>query len=444
MAYYETLEIQEGQTYHSDVSAFDESGNESGKGSCDTIYAPDTKDPVISLNGDNPVYLHQGETYVEQGATAYDNVDGNITNRITIGGDVNFSTWVIGTHALTYTVADAAGHPVQTTRTIVVESLAPNDGMTIAQTSGSTEWRDGTQTFDAEPTGSSPHTDIARLYIPLNLKKGDTILLSGSGFFEGQTTTSQTTVAITSKDAQNAYTAVTNERDLILAGIEQEFQIPLVLINDANGVAIDIDMGLWPGHAQINGLIATIDRSSKTVSNFYIKRLIKPSALNTIGIELGWAAISGADNIRVWAVSPKDDIKRFDSSSISGTATSVQINNLPLNDGVNIYIAPIVGGVQQPENSIFYLPGNVIDRPSNGFMNCELSVDSIIDKGYPALHLGQVPVVSNYSEGDDNAFADTDGNNVVGTGDNLRISNRAAAQTAAKNAGTPYPSLGRK
>ncbi|WP_167859566.1 immunoglobulin-like domain-containing protein [Paenibacillus cymbidii] len=77
----------------------------------------DNSKPVIALNGSATVTLNLGETYTEQGATATDNIDTNLT--VTPSGSVNTST--AGTYTVSYNVADAAGNAADTvTRTVIV------------------------------------------------------------------------------------------------------------------------------------------------------------------------------------------------------------------------------------------------------------------------------------------------------------------------------------
>src|SRR5699024_8535134 len=81
----------------------------------------DTVAPVISLNGDNPMELEVGETYDEPGATAEDDVDGDVSDAIEVSGDVDTST--VGEYEVVYTVSDAAGNEATETRTVnVVEA----------------------------------------------------------------------------------------------------------------------------------------------------------------------------------------------------------------------------------------------------------------------------------------------------------------------------------
>lgn len=85
----------------------------------------DVTPPVITLLGANPATITQGMIYVDPGATAMDNVDGNITARIVTVNRVN--TNIIGAYTVTYNVSDAAGNAaVQKTRTVnVVAAVGP-------------------------------------------------------------------------------------------------------------------------------------------------------------------------------------------------------------------------------------------------------------------------------------------------------------------------------
>ncbi|MFS4483588.1 immunoglobulin-like domain-containing protein, partial [Hyunsoonleella sp. 2307UL5-6] len=79
---------------------------------------PDTTAPVITLNGAATIDLSLGDNYTEAGATATDDLDGDITAAIIIGGDV-VDTNTAGTYLVTYDVTDAAGNSAtQEVRTI--------------------------------------------------------------------------------------------------------------------------------------------------------------------------------------------------------------------------------------------------------------------------------------------------------------------------------------
>ena len=85
---------------------------------------PDTTVPVITLVGSSTINLNVGDAYTEQGATATDDIDGNLTSSIVTTGTVN--TGVAGTYTVNYNVSDAAGNAAtQLTRTVNITQV-PN------------------------------------------------------------------------------------------------------------------------------------------------------------------------------------------------------------------------------------------------------------------------------------------------------------------------------
>lgn len=80
----------------------------------------DTTLPVITLLGDAVMNLTVGDTFTEPGFTATDDVDGDITGNVVVGGDT-VDTDTTGTYTITYNVSDAAGNEAtEATRTVVV------------------------------------------------------------------------------------------------------------------------------------------------------------------------------------------------------------------------------------------------------------------------------------------------------------------------------------
>jgi len=89
------------------------------------VFADSVK-PVITLLGSNPVSLELGSNYTDAGATALDNIDGNITGAIVATSTVN--TNAVGSYTVTYNVSDAAGNAATPiTRTVnVVDTISPS------------------------------------------------------------------------------------------------------------------------------------------------------------------------------------------------------------------------------------------------------------------------------------------------------------------------------
>ncbi len=87
------------------------------------VTAPDWIAPAITLNTSpdaSIVRLTVGDDYVDAGAAAVDNIDGEVT--VTTSGTVDTNT--PGEYKITYTVTDAAGNTATKTRTVVVENIA--------------------------------------------------------------------------------------------------------------------------------------------------------------------------------------------------------------------------------------------------------------------------------------------------------------------------------
>ena len=107
------------QQYYSDGLA----GNGIGGGT-----GSDTTPPVITRIGTESISITQGSTYIDQGATANDNVDGDITADIVTHNPVDTNS--VGTYTVTYDVNDTAGNAaIQMTRTVTVTAEQTNSSL---------------------------------------------------------------------------------------------------------------------------------------------------------------------------------------------------------------------------------------------------------------------------------------------------------------------------
>lgn len=80
----------------------------------------DSEPPIIILKGEIDLHIPVGKEYEEPGYEAHDSVSGDITNRVTIKGDVE---WTIpGTYSLIYSVEDDFGNHAESARTITIYS----------------------------------------------------------------------------------------------------------------------------------------------------------------------------------------------------------------------------------------------------------------------------------------------------------------------------------
>lgn len=82
----------------------------------------DTTPPVLTLNGAN--LLHECATgFADPGATALDDVDGDLSAQIVVSGSVDAAN--PGTYTLEYSVSDTAGNTATASRSVTVEDTTP-------------------------------------------------------------------------------------------------------------------------------------------------------------------------------------------------------------------------------------------------------------------------------------------------------------------------------
>lgn len=87
------------------------------------IATVDNAAPVITLIGDAELIVFLGSTFEDPGATATDNIDGDISANIIVGGDV-VDTNTIAMYTITYDVSDASGNAAdQVTRVVNVTEV---------------------------------------------------------------------------------------------------------------------------------------------------------------------------------------------------------------------------------------------------------------------------------------------------------------------------------
>ncbi len=178
----------------------------------------DTSAPSISLKGSSTESVVFGTAYVDPGATANDDKDGDITSSIVVTGTVNQNK--AGSYTLTYTVSDAAGNEASQTRTVFVKFV--NTSLVASTWSGKDVCTPGpspSSTYTISVNASSSNTaditmvDFGAFASPLTVSA----TISGS---TGQTFTipSQTvggvlfsgsgTISVDGKTITYSYTAV--------------------------------------------------------------------------------------------------------------------------------------------------------------------------------------------------------------------------------------------
>lgn len=132
---------------------------------CDTIR------PVMTLNGEDTIRLALNDRYIDPGANASDNVDGDISDKVSIFGTV--VTTVAGGYTLTYSVKDKSGNAaIELTRSVSVlpgafpDKVAPViyliGGDTIRHTIGTKFTDPGAYALDNRDDSSSISSKIEK------------------------------------------------------------------------------------------------------------------------------------------------------------------------------------------------------------------------------------------------------------------------------------------
>ena len=207
-----------------------------------TVDVVDTTVPTITLSGNATVDVEVGTAYTDAGATASDNVDGDITANIVTVNPVN--TNVTGTYTVTYDVNDTAGNAAaQVTRTVkVVDTTAPVITLTgnaaVNLLVGATYTEQGatctdnydancnvsiggdtvdtstvgtyTVTYDANDTAGNTATQVTR---SVNVTAGNApvITLNGDNPYSVEVHTTYTDPGATATDTEDGNVPVTND-----------------------------------------------------------------------------------------------------------------------------------------------------------------------------------------------------------------------------------------
>lgn len=115
----------------------------------------DTTAPIISLSGDSIVYINKGDVYVDSGATALDDVDGDISSNIISISSIDTNT--VGHYSVSYNVKDfSLNSAVEVKRTVIVDPTPVT--IVLKAYAGDAVLFDGTETVNA--CEESPNSGI--------------------------------------------------------------------------------------------------------------------------------------------------------------------------------------------------------------------------------------------------------------------------------------------
>ena len=222
-----------------------------------SIIINDDIPPEITLLGNNTVNIDVDSTYTDAGATATDDIDGDITANIVTNNPVDTS--ISGNYTITYDVADSSGNnATQVTRTVIVSIpltiTAPSNYSTEATALltplNSTSYGTATAIDDTDPNPAI--TNDAPPTFPL----GDTTITWAATDSSGKTATA--TQIITVQDTTNP--------TLMISGYEIRTIDVDSTYTDAGATASDIVDGDITSSIVITG---SVDTSTEGTYHLY-------------------------------------------------------------------------------------------------------------------------------------------------------------------------------
>lgn len=282
-----------------------------------TASVADTTAPVITLNGSATMNLTVGGSFTDPGATATDNIDGNLTSSIVVTGSVNTST--VGTYTLNYNVSDAAGNTAtQVSRTVNVnaDTQAPTTPTNVAasnitQTTATISWSAST----------------------------DNLAVTGYEVFSGSTsigTVTGTSANITGLTANTSYTYTVKAKDA--AGNSSASSSAVTFTTLSNQVSYCDSKGNrvtyeWIDNVELGGMTnATGANGGYGDFTSKVATLAQGSSTNAMIVSAGFRSSSYTEHWAVWIDFNQNGTFESSEKVVSGSSSSA--NNLSANVAV--------------------------------------------------------------------------------------------------------------
>jgi len=263
--------------------------------------AADTTLPIISLLGDAAITLTVGDSYTDAGATASDNVDGDITADIVLTGSVDTTT--AGTYTLSYNVTDAAGNAAVTVTREVVMIDTDSDGDGVFDSEDAFP-EDATETVDSDGDSVGDNADIfpndpAEQFDFDNDGTGD----NADNDIDGD--------GVLNENDADDYAAVSQEDDLDRDGIAD--------VTDGNGVDIldaieALEIAISNGALSLDATAIETDITA-TVIAFVIQTLTDASVSGVVVNDISGAGLkrSGSHSLTVTLNNTVGSMASFDA-----------------------------------------------------------------------------------------------------------------------------------
>ena len=189
----------------------------------------DTVPPVITLLGTTPVALTVGDTYLDAGATATDDVDGDVD--VTVVND-NVDTSAAGVYHVVYSAKDSAGNEATATREVKVTDPENSSPVAVAAASATAITEGESVSFDA----SQSHDSDGEI-VSYEWKEGDSLLSTEVSFTHDSLSAGRHILTLTVTDDGGA-----SDTDTVEVSVESNQTDDILVITEAgSSVTVDLD-----------------------------------------------------------------------------------------------------------------------------------------------------------------------------------------------------------
>ena len=210
-------------TYTITYNVSDAAGNAATEVARTVVVAADTTLPIITLTGNSIVNVVLGPTYTDMGATATDNVDGDITASIATVNPVDVNT--AGTYTITYNVTDAAGNvALEVSRTVNVTNtlltsvfearIATGADDAEEEETGSRGVDIGSSDLELVADGNNGNQTVALRFNNVQIPQGSAITNAYISFVADESDSEVTSLSIQAEDVDDSQPLLAQDQNL--------------------------------------------------------------------------------------------------------------------------------------------------------------------------------------------------------------------------------------
>lgn len=138
-----------------------------------TINYKDVTPPEITLQGEPEITITAGTAFRDPGATATDNSDGDLTEKLSVEGSVD--VYRAGDYTLTYTATDSFGNTASVTRAVHVKAIRQPDTVSPGSKTVYLTFDDGPSRYTAELLDVLAKYNVKATFFIVNTSYTDTI-----------------------------------------------------------------------------------------------------------------------------------------------------------------------------------------------------------------------------------------------------------------------------